>query len=65
MRKLVRILVPAALLLSTAVPAAAQEVAQPSQGAHSDVRAPQGVGVVPTATWSWRQASTPRSRPSP
>ena len=47
MRKLVLVLVPAALILSTAVPVAAQEVAQPSQGEHSAGRAPQGVGGGP------------------
>ena len=50
MRKLVRVLVPAALLLSTVVPAAAQEVvppSQPSQGEHSAGRNPHGTGFGP------------------
>ena len=47
MRTLVSVLVPAVLLLATAVPAAAQEGAQPSQGARSAGRNPEGVGGGP------------------
>ena len=47
MRTLVSALVPAILFLAAAVPAAAQEVAQPSQGERSAGRNPQGVGGGP------------------
>ena len=47
MRKLVLVVAPAALLLATAAPVAAQKVAHPSQGEHSAGRNIHGTGFGP------------------
>jgi hypothetical protein len=47
MRKLVLVVVTAAVLLATAAPAAAQVIAQPSQGEQSAGRNIQGTGFGP------------------
>jgi hypothetical protein len=47
MRKLGLVVVPAALLMATAAPVAAQEVSQPSQGEQSADRNIQGTGFGP------------------
>ena len=47
MRKLILVVVPAALVLATAAPAAAQVVSQPSQGERSAGRNIQGTGFGP------------------
>ncbi len=47
MRKLILVVVPAALILATAAPVAAQVVSQPSQGEQSAGRNVQGTGFGP------------------
>jgi hypothetical protein len=47
MRKLIFVVVPAALILATAAPVAAQVVSQPSQGEQSAGRNIQGTGFGP------------------